>query len=165
MNRIAPRSRLALAVALAVGSSLLFLNMEASAAERGRQRSAPRGDHTHVTVKQRTETGHTRSDTWTGADGRTASRNAVVVNDREAGVRTRNAVTTLPDGRTRTVNDVRTKTDDGYTRSTTVVNPNGGTMQRDVTATFDADTKTMTKTVTVDRTPAPAPAPAPTPAP
>ena len=167
MNRIAPRSRLALAVTLAFGSALLLANVEAGAAERraGGQRSMQRDDLTRQTVRQRTDTGRTRSDTWTNAQGKTVTREATVARDREAGIRSRDVVTTLPDGRNRTVSDVTTKTDGGFTRSTSVVNPNGGTLQRDVTATFDAAAKTMTKTVTVDRTPPAAPAPAPAPAP
>ena len=50
------------------------------------------GNWTRTSQVQRTENGHTRSDHWQGQDGRTASRDVVVTNDRDAGTRTRNAV-------------------------------------------------------------------------
>lgn len=208
--------RLTLAATLAVGASLLLTSVDASARERGAnaQRSMPRGDYSRQTERVRTENGRTRSDTWTGANGRSASRDATVVNDRAAGVRTRDvawqgpngqtatrndvttktdsgytrdstfvgpngqttmrnaevvndreagtrsrtATTTLPDGRTRTLDDQLTRTENGYTRDTTITNPQGSTLQRDVVATRDAETGKLVKDVNVDRTPAPKPA-------
>ena len=42
-----------------------------------RQRSArPQGSYSHQTQVQRTANGHTRSDTWTNAEGQTTTRNA-----------------------------------------------------------------------------------------
>jgi hypothetical protein len=150
---------LTLAIAVALGGTLLAASADASARERGAraERQAPRGDYTRHTERTRTDTGHVRRDTWTGANGRTATRDATVVNDRESRTRTRDATTTLPDGRTRSMNDVVTRKDSGYGRDTTITNPNGSTLQRDVTAARDASTGTWTRDISVDRTPAPKP--------
>jgi hypothetical protein len=151
--------RLTLAIAVALGGTLLAASIDAGARERGAraERQAPRGDYTRHTERTRTDSGHVRKDTWTGANGRTATRDATVVNDRETRTRTRDVTTTLPDGRTRSMNDVVTRTDSGYGRDTTITNPNGSTLQRDVSAVRDASTGTWTRDVSVDRTPAPRP--------
>ena len=57
----------------------------------------------------------------------------IVTNDREAGTRTRDVDYTGFDGKTRSVDSVATKTDDGLTRSTTVTNAQGQTATRDLT--------------------------------
>jgi hypothetical protein len=101
--------------------------------------------HTRTTERQRTENGHTRSDTWTRADGKTATRDAVVTRDREAGTRTREVDYTGPNGQTASVDSVRTKTDDGFTRSTTITNPQGETATRDLTVSRDKDAGTITR--------------------
>jgi hypothetical protein len=213
MNAKPLHSRITLAATVAIGATLLATSIDAVARERsaGAQRQAPRGDYTRHTERTRTDAGHVRRDTWTGADGRSATRDATVVNDRHnrqrtrdvawqgpegrtatrrdettrtddgyarrstmtnaqgatitrdasvandraAGTRTREASTTLPDGRTRSLEDVTTRTDEGYVRNSTITNPNGSSLQRDVTATRAADTGSWTRDVSVDRTPAP----------
>jgi hypothetical protein len=112
-----------------------------SAIARDGQRHAPRATqpHTRTTERQRTENGHTRSDTWTDASGKTATRDAVVTNDRDAGTRTRNVDYTGPNGGTASVDSVRTKTEDGFTRSTTATNPDGETATRDLTVSRDKE--------------------------
>jgi hypothetical protein len=97
-----------------------------SAASAHAQR--PHGDYTRHTERQRTENGHTRTDTWTSDRG-TATRSAEVVNDRANQTRTRSVDST---------------------------GPKGGTQSRDVVTTRDPATGTFTKDVTVDRTPPPA---------
>src|SRR5262245_6408209 len=71
---------------------LLTAGVTANARDAQRQRAAhaPRAaqPHTRTTERQRTESGHNRTDTWTSADGRSATRKAVVTNDRETGTRT-----------------------------------------------------------------------------
>jgi hypothetical protein len=90
-----------------------------------RQPSArPQGSYSHQTQVQRTASGHTRSDTWTNAEGRSASRNATVVNDKDAGTRTRDVQRQGPEGQTTT---------------------------RNATGTYDPGTKTWTKDVSVNR--------------
>ncbi len=128
---------------------LLAINGAAIARDTQRPRGAnaprPTQPHTRTTERERTENGHKRSDTWTSADGRTATREAEVTNDREAGTRTRNVDYTGPNGRTASVDSVRTKTDDGFTRSTTVTNAQGETATRDLTVSRDKDAGTVTR--------------------
>ena len=104
-------------------------------AQHQRGAHAPRTTqpHTRTTERQRTDNGHTRTDTVTRADGATASRNAVVTNDKEAGTRTRS------------VDSVATKTDDGFTRSSTATNPQGETATRDLTVSRDKEAGTTTR--------------------
>jgi hypothetical protein len=87
----------------------------------------PHGDYTRHTERQRTENGHTRTDTWSGDRGM-ATRSATVTNDRANQSRTRSVDST---------------------------GPKGGTQSRDVVTTRDSATGTWTKDVTVDRTPPP----------
>lgn len=70
-------------------------------------------------VTTRTDNGYTRSSVATGPAGNTATREAVVERDREAGVRTRQVTSTGPRGGTSSVSDVITRTDTGYTREVT----------------------------------------------
>jgi hypothetical protein len=114
---------------------------------------------TRQNVTQRTDNGYTRDSIATGPNGKTATRNATVARDKEAGTLSRDVVATGPNGGTRTLDDNVQRTEDGFTRSTIVTNPNGSSATRDVTASYDAATKTVTKDVSVDRTPAPQPAP------
>jgi hypothetical protein len=129
--------------------AMLAANGAALARESRRERGAnpPRATqpHTRTTERQRTENGHTRKDTWSGANGQTATRDAVVSNDREAGTRTRNVDYTGPNGNTASVDSVRTKTDDGFTRSTTVTNGRGETATRDLTVVRDKNSDTVTR--------------------
>jgi hypothetical protein len=177
--------RPALAVGLLGVVTIALAAAPAGAAERGGHAGAhggthPRGDYTHHTERTKTDNGHTRNDTWTNGEGKTATRDANVVNDRDNGTRTRDVdwqgpngktatrdatvvrdkdagtvsrdvVETGPNGKTRTIDDNVQRTDDGYTRETVRTNPNGSTLTRDVTATYDKDTKTFSKDVSVDR--------------
>jgi len=120
------------------------------------QQQRPSGSYTRHTEVQRTDHGHTRSDTWTGENGKSATRNAEVVNDRAAQTRTRDVQWTGPNGQEATRTDVTQRTDSGYTRESTAVGPQGGTVTRDVVATHDASSGTWVKDVTVDRNPPPA---------
>jgi hypothetical protein len=116
----------------------------------------PQGDYTRHTEVQRTDHGHTRTDTWTGEGGRTATRNAEVMNDRADQTRTRDVEWTGPNGQQVTRTDVTRRTGSGYTRSSTATGPQGGTEKRDVVATHDSATGTWTRDVTVDRMAPPA---------
>ncbi len=123
----------AVAVAGTLGLTLL-----AVAAPAGAHKPRPQGDFSRHTEVKRTENGHTRNDTWTGANG-TATRSAG------------------PQGQQAQRTDVTQRTDTGYTRNTVATGPKGGTATRDVVATRDAESGTWTKDVTVDRTPPPPP--------
>ncbi len=143
----------------AVGLAMVLLagSMSAEARDRQRQRGAERPratqPHTRTTERQRTEDGHTRTDTVTDANGRTRTREAVVTNDREAGTRTRNVDYTGPDGNTASVDSVRTRTDDGYTRDTTRTTPNDVTLTREVDVSCDKEANKCVKQVEVDKQP------------
>jgi hypothetical protein len=135
--------------AIAVAALFTFAGSSALARDNQRQRGNDRPrvtqPHTRTTERQRTENGHTRTDTWTAADGRSATRNAEVTNDREAGTRTRNVDYTGPNGNTASVDSVRTRTEDGFTRSTTVTNAQGETATRDLTVSRDKEAGTVTR--------------------
>jgi hypothetical protein len=130
-------------------AALLVVSGSALARDGQRQRGAhaPRATqpHTRTTERQRTESGRTRSDTWTGPEGKTATREAVVTRDREAGTRTREVDYTGPNGGTASVDSVRTRTEDGFTRSTTITNPKGETATRDLTVARDQEAGTITR--------------------
>lgn len=136
-------SKLTAATALA---ALLAANAMADGRRGGAQ--AQRPDGSQHTETQRTENGHTRNSTWTGEDGRKATRDANVVNDRAAGTRTRDITYTGPEGKTRTVNDVTTRTDDGHMRSTKYTDAEGRTATRDAVVTRDAENRTRARDVT-----------------
>lgn len=113
--------------------------------QRGAQAPRVTQPHTRTTERQRTDTGHTRTDTVTRADGASATRNAVVTKDQEAGTRTRNVDYTGFDNKTRSVDSVATKTDDGFTRNTTATNAQGETATRDLTVSHDREAGTTTR--------------------
>lgn len=108
------------------------------------------GSWTRTTERQKTDNGHTRRDTWTGENGKTATRDATVVNDREAGTRTKNVDWTGPNGGTRSKDVVTTRTDDGFTRNATVTNAKGETATREMTVVNDREAGTHS--VSIDRT-------------
>ena len=85
------------------------------------------------------------------ADGRTASRNATVVNDKEAGTRTRDVQRQGPEGKTATRHEETQRTESGYTRNSTATNAQGQTTIRNVTANKDPSTQTWTRDVSVNR--------------
>jgi hypothetical protein len=125
----------------------------AEAGNKGQRQASqrPSGSYSHQSQVQRTATGHTRSDTWTAAQGRIATRNATVVNDKAAGTRTRDVQRQGPEGQTATRHDETQRTEGGYTRSSTATNAQGQTTTRNATATYDPATKTWTKDVSVNR--------------
>ncbi len=137
-----------------LGSVALAIMLLAGTAALARDAPRPRGvnaaratqPHTRTTERQRTENGRTRTDTWTGPNGKTATRNAEVTNDREAGTRTREVDYTGPNGKTASVDSVRTRTDDGFTRTTTATNAQGETATRTLDVSRNAETGTITRT-------------------
>lgn len=117
-------------------------------AARPQRPQVPHGDRSRHTEVQRTTDGHTSHSTVTGPDGRTATRDSIVVNDRTAGTRTRGTTYTGPEGRARTVNDVTTRTEDGHTRQTTYTDAQGRTSTRDARVVNDREAGTRTRDVT-----------------
>ena len=125
----------------------------AEAGHKGQRQASQRahGSYSHQTQVQRTDNGHTRSDTWTDAEGRTASRNATVVNDKAAGTRTRDVERQGPEGQTATRHDETQRTENGYTRNSTATNAQGQTTNRTATASYDPSTQTWSRDVAVNR--------------
>lgn len=123
------------------------------AAAKGQRNKRP--NHVKATSKttqvQRRDNGYKRSTEITDGQGRQYNRDATVTRDREAGSKTRDVLWTGPDGQTATRQDVVTRTDDGYSRSTTHTGPEGNTSERQVISAWDPETKTWTKQVTYDR--------------
>jgi len=144
--------RLAFAVGLASVVTIALAAAPADAAPRGdhagaRSGAHPSGDYTHHTERAKTDNGHTREDTWTNSQGKTTSRDANVVNDREDGTRTRDVDWQGPNGKTASREDVTQKTSDGYTRDSTFTGPNGKTATRDATVVRDKDAGTVSRDV------------------
>jgi hypothetical protein len=132
-------------VAVIAGIAALMLTVSADAAgARGRTAGAQR---THHTEGQRTANGRTRHDDWTNAQGKTATRDATVVNDRANGTRTRDVDWQGPNGKSATREDVTQRTADGYTRDSTFTGPNGKTATRDATVVRDKEAGTTSRDV------------------
>jgi hypothetical protein len=132
-----------LIIMVALGSA----GAEARPGDRA-QRPHIRGDWTSHSERQRTDNGHTSHTTWTGSNGKTATRNATVVNDKDAQTRTRDVAYTGPDGKQASVHDVTQKTDSGYTRNSTFTNAQGESATRNAVVTNDKDNGIWTRDVT-----------------
>ena len=137
-------------------SATLFLGAvlasDAFAGDRGKQKvraaQAQGGQWTRVTTAQRTPNGHTSHSTVTRGDGKVATRDAVVVNDRAAGTRSVDATTTGFNGRTTTYSSDAQRTDTGYTRDVSRTLPNGQVNQHSVDVSCDQAAQSCTKVVT-----------------
>lgn len=86
----------------------------------------------------RTEDGHTSSSTLTRRDGSVVDREASVSRDPEAGSKQKDVVWTDAEGHTVTRSSERVRTEDGYTRTTTVTGPDGQSATWEKTVTRDA---------------------------
>lgn len=151
LGRLATASTLAM-ILVAMGTAAEARERAAgaragAAAGAMQPRRAAGGNWTRTTETQRTETGHTRSDRWENANGKTASRDVEVTRDREAGTRTRESSWTRPNGDSGNATTVTTRTDDGFTRNTSVTNAQGQTATRDVVVSRDRDAGTATRSV------------------
>jgi len=109
------------------------------------------GSWSRSSTVQRTPSGHTRQDQWQRQDGKTATRNTTVVNDRAAGTRSMDSTATGFNGRTTTVSSDAQRTDDGYVRDVTRTGPNGQVNQRSIDVSCDPAAQSCTKTVTGDK--------------
>jgi hypothetical protein len=123
----------------------------AQAGDGGRQKTHSRqgadGSWSRSSTVQRTPSGHTRQDQWQRQDGKTATRNTTVVNDRAARTRSVDSTTTGFNGRTTTVSSDAQRTDDGYVRDVTRTAPNGQVNQRSIDVSCDRAAHSCTKTV------------------
>lgn len=100
------------------------------------------------TDQQATDNGFKRKTVLTDSQGRTATRDVDVSNDKSTGTRTRTVDGTTFSGKTYSGESVVKKTDDGYTRHDSFTNPEGRTSTRDVTVSKDGDTVSRTATRT-----------------
>jgi hypothetical protein len=116
--------------------------------ERPHRAHVPQGSWSSHSERQRTENGHETHTTWNGQNGKTATRDAKVVNDKAAGSRTRDVSYTGPNGKQNSVHDVTQKTDNGHTRDSTYTNGKGETATRNAVVTNDKDNGTRTRDVT-----------------
>jgi hypothetical protein len=116
---------------------------------RAAVRTGPEGKSTTVdTVTQSTGSGYTRDTTATRDDGKMATRNAVVANDRAAGSRSVDSTATGFNGRTTTYSSDARRTDEGYSRDVTRTLPGGQVNQRSIDVSCDPAATSCTKTVT-----------------
>jgi hypothetical protein len=142
---------------LATAAFVILMVVHGTAEARDTDR--PRGSHatrttqphTRTTERQRTESGRTRSDTVTRADGSIATRNAVVEKSESGYTRATNYSTA--DGRTGAKADVIQRTEDGYSRNTTHTTPDGATHTRSVDVSCDKDAQKCVKQVDVGQQP------------
>lgn len=100
------------------------------------------------TDQQVTDNGFKRKTVLTDSQGRTATRDVDVSNDKSAGTRTRTVEGTTFSGKSYSGESVVKKTDDGYTRHDSFTNPEGKTSTRDVTVSKEGDTVSRTATRT-----------------
>jgi len=125
---------------------------DAHAGERGKQKAraahAQGGQWTRVTTAQRTPNGRTSQSTVTRGDGKIATRDTVVVNDRAAGTRSVDATTTGFNGRTTTYSSDAQRTETGYTRDVTRTLPNNQVNQHSIDVSCDKAAQSCTKVVT-----------------
>ncbi|HZF27242.1 MAG TPA: hypothetical protein VEZ88_13335 [Steroidobacteraceae bacterium] len=82
------------------------------------------------TAQQRADDGHTKQTSGTHSDGKTATRNAVVTNDKDNAHRARDVTHSGVNDKTSTVKNVTTGADVGNTRNTTATGPNGSSETR-----------------------------------
>ncbi|HEY7377095.1 MAG TPA: hypothetical protein VH542_00270 [Steroidobacteraceae bacterium] len=146
-SRSMPKTILPAAASSTLLVLLALVSCDVLAARPAREHP-PRGVSSSHTERQRTENGHTTETTWTGANGKTATRDAAVVNDKAAGTRTRDVSCTGPNGKASTVHEVIQKTDDGHTRTSTATNAQGKTATRNAVVTNDKHNGTRTRDVT-----------------
>jgi hypothetical protein len=144
-----------IATIAAVSAGLLFASAvitEAGAGNGGKQHArAGHGHHgqwSRSTSSQRTSTGRTSNSTVTRGDGRTATRDTVVINDRAAGTRSVDSTATGFNGRTTTYSSDAQRTAAGYTRDVTRTLPNGQVNQHGVDVACDKAAQSCTRTVT-----------------
>lgn len=113
--------------------------------ERPERPARPERPDRRVTETTRTDTGFTRNTTVTNAEGQTATRNMTVVNDKDAGTHVVDIDRTGFDGRTSGVHHERQRTDDGFTRNSTITNRDGETATRNSVVTRNPETGTRTR--------------------
>src|SRR5262245_45419082 len=99
----------------------------AEAGERNRKivHTGPNGQQQGVHNRSLQNGQYTSSSTWTGPNGKTATRNTTGQYDAEAGKWTRDTRSVGPNGGTSSTHAEVQRTDTGYTRDLTHTGPNG----------------------------------------
>ncbi len=147
-----------LAAVAALGVTLFFAGAvlpEAHAGNDGKHKArATQGKHstqgtwTRTTTGQRTDTGRQRSTVVTRDDGKVATRDTTVVNDRAAGTRSVDSTATGFNGRTTTYSSDAQRTENGYTRDVSRTLPDGQVNSRAIDVACDKAARSCTKNVT-----------------
>lgn len=119
----------------------------ATQAQNAHQNSRQNAQWTRTTTAQRTQNGRTSQSTVTRGDGKSATRDTVVVNDRAAGTRSVDSTTTGFNGRTTTYSSDAQRTATGYTRDVARTLPDGQVNQRSIDVACDKAAQSCTKTV------------------
>jgi hypothetical protein len=140
----------------AQGNASRSTQVQRTAKDQTRQRNASwsnsNGRQMQVeSTTQRTENGRTTSSIATRDDGKTATRNTTVANDRAAGTRSVQSTTTGFNGGTSTYSSQAQRTEDGYTRDVTRTLPSGQVNERNIDVSCDAAVQSCTKTVVGSR--------------
>jgi hypothetical protein len=115
----------------------------------GRETTGPEGQTRNLDHQgTRSEGGYSGQTTYTDAQGRTATRDAEVNVDREAGTASKSTSLTTRDGRTveKETNVVRTES--GFESQTVVTGPDGQVATRSQSGDYDADAGTFSRDVT-----------------
>jgi hypothetical protein len=140
----------------AQGNASRSAQVQRTARDQTRQRnttwSNSNGRQVQVeSVTQRTENGRNTNTIATRDDGRTATRNTTVVNDRDAGTRSVQSSATGFNGATTSYSSQAQRTEDGYTRDVTRTLPSGQVNERSIDVACDAAVQTCTRTVVGSR--------------
>ncbi|MEM7281586.1 MAG: hypothetical protein AAF438_08155 [Pseudomonadota bacterium] len=113
-----------------------------------KHRSVDGKQRSKQTRHKRTENGRESRTEWTGHNGRKATRDVTVTNDRELGQRTKDVTYTGPGGKQRTANHQTNKTQNGYTRGSVFTDAQGRQATKDVVVNNDKENGIRTKDVT-----------------
>jgi hypothetical protein len=109
---------------------LTAVTITAEAGERTRNvtRTGPHGREVNVAQHRRLQDGqYHATTTWTGPNGKTASRETNGTYDKDAGKWTRDTTSVGPNGKTRNTHAEVQRTDSGYTRDMVHTGPKGET--------------------------------------
>lgn len=103
--------------------------------------------YSQTSVKQKTDTGFTKTNSVTNAAGATATREVTLVRDPETKTATKTISGTNFNGDAYSATDVKQKTDTGFTRESERTNAQGETISRSVVTTIDKDAGSIDKVI------------------
>lgn len=121
---------------------------ESQTLTRSRETTGPEGRTRNFEGQHtRTEDGRQSRQTFTDAEGSTATRDVTVSRDSEAGSATRSTNLTARDGRTLERETTVTRTGDGFESQTVVTGPEGQSATRSSSGSYDAEAGSYTREV------------------